>query len=111
MKTIVLLLLLLQLSAGVAAAQAPDVPQGPEREIAAVLEAQAAAWNAGDIAGYMAGYWRSDSLLFTSGGNVRRGWQETYEKYAARYSTRALMGSSARGRSRARRTGPTARSP
>lgn len=91
MKTITLVLLLL-LAPATAAAQASHAPVGAEREIAAVLDAQATAWNAGDIAGYMAGYWHSDSLLFTSGGNVRRGWQETYEKYAARYATRALMG-------------------
>ena len=61
-------------------------------EIDSVLAAQSAAWNRGDIAGYMEGYWKSDSLLFTSGGTARRGWKETFEKYAARYDTREKMG-------------------
>jgi len=49
-----------------------EPPAGWKAEVAAVLEAQASAWNRGDIAGYMEGYWKSDSLLFTSGGAVRR---------------------------------------
>ena len=53
--------------------------------IRGVLEAQRDAWNAGDLEGYMAGYEHSDALVFTSGGNIRRGWQETHDKYAARY--------------------------
>jgi ketosteroid isomerase-like protein len=65
---------------------------GWQAEVAAVIDAQAAAWNRGDIAGYMEGYWKSDSLLFTSGGSVRRGWQETYDKYRAAYDTPAKMG-------------------
>jgi ketosteroid isomerase-like protein len=53
--------------------------------VLAVLEAQKTAWNAGDLEGYMAGYERSEALVFTSGGNIRRGWQETHDKYQARY--------------------------
>lgn len=61
-------------------------------EILRVLDNQATAWNRGDIAGYMDGYWKSDSLVFTSGGTVNRGWRETFEKYAAKYDTREKMG-------------------
>lgn len=57
-----------------------------------VLASQVAAWNRGDIAGYMEGYWKSDSLLFTSGGKVRRGWRETFAKYSAAYDTPGKMG-------------------
>ena len=57
-------------------------------EIDSVLNMQVGAWNRGDVAGFMDGYWKSDSLLFTSGGNVRRGWRETFEKYSASYNTR-----------------------
>jgi ketosteroid isomerase-like protein len=71
---------------------AGEPPAGWQAEVAAVIEEQAAAWNRGDIAGYMEGYWKSDSLLFTSGGSVRRGWKETYEKYLASYDTPAKMG-------------------
>lgn len=72
----------------------PNVdPDGDWRSaVTAVLDEQAAAWNRGDVAGYMEGYWKSDSLLFTSGGNVRRGWNATLEKYRASYDTREKMG-------------------
>jgi ketosteroid isomerase-like protein len=61
-------------------------------QVLAVLQLQADAWNRGDIEGYMQGYWNSDSLVFTSGGNIRRGWQATLEKYKKSYSTKAQMG-------------------
>ncbi|HLF15717.1 MAG TPA: DUF4440 domain-containing protein [Bacteroidota bacterium] len=81
------------LTAFVLLASCAGPPGGDWRtEIESVLTAQVEAWNRGDIAGYMEGYWRSDSLLFTSGGAVRRGWKETYGKYAARYDTREKMG-------------------
>ncbi|MBA3395294.1 MAG: nuclear transport factor 2 family protein [Deltaproteobacteria bacterium] len=59
----------------------------------AVLDAQAAAWNRGDLMDYMAGYARTDALVFTSGGKIRRGWQATMDAYLARYATNpAAMG-------------------
>jgi ketosteroid isomerase-like protein len=50
-----------------------------------VLAAQQDAWNRGDLEGYMAGYANSPDLVFTSGGKIRRGWQETHDKYQAKY--------------------------
>lgn len=55
--------------------------------VTAVLDAQVAAWNRGDLEEYMAGYVKSDELVFTSGGNIRRGWDETLAKYRARYGS------------------------
>jgi ketosteroid isomerase-like protein len=55
--------------------------------IAAVLGNQVAAWNRGDLAGYMDGYARTPALVFTSGGNVRHGWQDAFDHYQARYAT------------------------
>jgi|ERR1041385_6512038 uncharacterized protein (TIGR02246 family) len=55
--------------------------------IAAVLDRQAAAWNRGDLTAYMDGYAHTPALVFTSGGNVRRGWQEAFDHYQARYAT------------------------
>ncbi len=64
-----------------------------DHAVRAVLEAQQAAWNRGDLDGYMAGYAHDDALVFTSGGKVRRGWQETYDKYKAKYGgDRSTMG-------------------
>jgi ketosteroid isomerase-like protein len=58
-----------------------------------VLIDQAAAWNRGDLDGYMAGYLRSDSLVFTSGAKVRTGYDETFAAYRKRYGTdRSSMG-------------------
>jgi ketosteroid isomerase-like protein len=62
------------------------------KEIGKLLENQASAWNKGNIAGYMEGYWKSDSLLFTSGGNIQRGWNATYEKYKKSYDSKKKMG-------------------
>ena len=53
--------------------------------IRAVLDEQVVAWNRGDIEGFMGGYLRSDELVFTSGGRVRRGWDTTLGKYRERY--------------------------
>ena len=86
-----LLVLSLFFSAALAIGQANGIPVW-QKEISSVLARQTTAWNAGDIAGYMEGYWNSDSLLFTSGGSIRRGWRETFEKYKKKYATKELMG-------------------
>jgi ketosteroid isomerase-like protein len=63
------------------------------REVEAVLERQRLAWNRGDLPGYMAGYTRSEQLVFTSGGKIRRGWEQTLAAYQKRYGgDRAGMG-------------------
>ncbi len=61
-------------------------------EVRAVLTAQVEAWNQGDINGYMAGYWRSDSTLFLSDGSIIHGFGEVASRYAKRYATREQMG-------------------
>jgi ketosteroid isomerase-like protein len=63
------------------AAQRGD-PAHPAR---AILDAQVAAWNRGDLTGYMAGYWNSPDLVFFSNGQETRGWQPTLDRYRARY--------------------------
>ena len=60
--------------------------------IRAVLDAQAAAWNRGDIEGYMDGYERSDQTLFVSGDTLTRGWQTVLDRYKKSYDTREKMG-------------------
>lgn len=61
-------------------------------EIVKVMDAQANAWNAGDIEGYMKGYWNSPDLVFISGDTVTKGFQPTLERYKKRYDTKAKMG-------------------
>jgi len=71
---------------------AAGVPAGGERRVAsseaavrAVLDEQVAAWNRGDLEGFMAGYWNSPDLVFQSGANRTQGWQATLERYRRRY--------------------------
>ncbi len=61
-------------------------------EIAVVLDDQVAAWNRGDLDGFMAGYWKSDDLTFETINGVTKGWQAVLERYRKRYATREQMG-------------------
>lgn len=60
--------------------------------IRAVLDAQAAAWNRGDIEAYMNGYERSPDIEFVGGDTINRGWQEVLDRYKKKYDTREKMG-------------------
>ncbi len=60
--------------------------------IHAVLDAQAAAWNRGDLEAYMAGYARGDDTTFVGGDTVTRGWQTVLDRYKKKYDSRAKMG-------------------
>jgi beta-aspartyl-peptidase (threonine type) len=59
---------------------------------AAILDAQAAAWNRGEIDAFMAGYARSPDTTFVSGDEVTRGWQTVRARYAKKYDRREKMG-------------------
>jgi ketosteroid isomerase-like protein len=60
-------------------------PAAAEKAIRQELDAQAAAWNKGDLKGFMAGYWQSPHLSFYAGKDKTRGWQATLERYQKRY--------------------------
>jgi len=60
--------------------------------IKAVLEAQAAAWNRGDLEGYMDGYDRSPNTEFVGGDTITHGWQTVLDRYRKNYSPREKMG-------------------
>jgi len=87
--TLILLLLLCSTVPAQSEKQKSDI----RTAVMSVLEAQAAAWNRGDIEGYMAGYWNSDRLVFVSADNITRGWTPTLERYKRGYDTREKMGS------------------
>jgi beta-aspartyl-peptidase (threonine type) len=70
---------------------AARVPAKDLAAIRAVLDAQAAAWNRGDIDAYMAGYAQSDDTMFV-GTDVTRGWTKVRDRYKAKYDSRAKMG-------------------
>jgi uncharacterized protein (TIGR02246 family) len=63
----------------------------PEPAIRKVLADQVAAWNRGDIDGFMEGYENSLATTFI-GKTVRHGWQQVLENYRTSYGTRAKMG-------------------
>ena len=61
-------------------------------DIRAVIDAQAAAWNRGDVEGYMDGYDRSPKTEFVGGDSITRGWQQVLDRYKEKYDTREKMG-------------------
>ena len=92
MKNTLITFLLIFLGASVVFAQNTKRDEKAASEIRKVMDAQVAAWNTGDIDGFMQGYWKSPKLLFVSGANVTRGWQPTIERYKKTYDSRAKMG-------------------
>lgn len=90
MKTIVISLFILLL-AGTVLAQSEKQKAKIRVEITKVMTDQAAAWNKGDIEGFMQGYWNSPDLVFVS-TEVTRGWQPTLDRYKKSYDSRAKMG-------------------
>ena len=87
MKKIILLTIAVIILAGLCHGQSKD-----EASIRKILDDQTAAWNRGDIDGFMAGYWRSDKLEFVGRDNVTRGWQATLDRYKKNYDSREKMG-------------------
>jgi len=64
---------------------ASAVAETPEQAIRRVLDDQVRAWNRGDLKGFMEGYWKSDKLTFSSGGDQTKGWQATLDRFRKRY--------------------------
>ena len=83
------LVLAIALAACAATARVGRFEPTDRTAIEVLLNDQIAAWNRGDLARYMEAYARTPALIFTSGGNVRRGWQEAFDHYQARYATDA----------------------
>lgn len=75
-------------------APAPTPPAGDAAAaIRATLEGQVAAWNAGDMDGFLAVYWQDPGLTFYSGGTVTQGFTPFAERFKARYGqARDTMG-------------------
>ena len=67
-------------------------PGAARRAIVQVLTTQTAAWNRGDIPGFMQGYWQSDSLVFIGRKGPTYGWQPTLANYQKNYPDAAAMG-------------------
>ena len=85
-RTLRILVLLLMSSVAVALSQEGEIA------VRKLLTDQVIAWNAGDVEGFMKGYWNSDSTMFVSGGKVTRGYREVLARYRKSYDTREKMG-------------------
>jgi ketosteroid isomerase-like protein len=73
------------------------VASNPEREadrvaISEALDAQQAAWNRGDVARFMTGYWRSPDVTFSGSSGTVRGWDAVLTRYTKSYVDREAMG-------------------
>jgi ketosteroid isomerase-like protein len=67
--------------------------ENPVREaVTAVLAMQQQAWNRGDVAAFMQGYWNSPQLSFAGSGGVTRGWQPVMDRYRKNYPDQKAMG-------------------
>ena len=62
------------------------------RAILDLLDTQTAAWNKGDLQGFMKGYWENDSLRFIGKSGITYGWSNTLAKYKRGYPDTAAMG-------------------
>jgi hypothetical protein len=63
-----------------------------EREILSILDRQTAAWNRGDLEGFMNGYWENDSLMYIGKNGVTYGFKPTLSNYRRNYGDTARMG-------------------
>lgn len=61
-------------------------------EIKKVLQAQEIAWTQHDLEGYMAGYWKNDSLKFFGSRGLTYGWDSTLANYKKSYPSKAETG-------------------
>jgi ketosteroid isomerase-like protein len=70
----------------------PTASELDTRAIASVLRRQTADWNRGDIAAFMAGYWKSPDTEFENASGIFQGWDDVLKHYQATYPNRAAMG-------------------
>jgi ketosteroid isomerase-like protein len=85
-----LVILLSGFSNGRVAARAEQ--EDPGRAAAAVLAAQQAAWNQGDIVNFMKGYWDSPELTFSGSNGITHGYQTVLAHYQQNYPDQKAMG-------------------
>jgi uncharacterized protein (TIGR02246 family) len=67
-----------------AACVTPPEAEKADAEIRAVIARMEAAWNRGDFAAYMEGFW-NPGVVFVSGGRFQDGWQGTLDHYIRDY--------------------------
>ncbi len=57
-----------------------------------VMMLQQNAWNKGNLEGFMAGYWKNDSLLFIGKRGPSYGWEPVFKNYKKSYPDAEAMG-------------------
>jgi len=62
------------------------------KRINAVFESGCAAWNRGDIDGYLSDYWHSDKVRWVSEGKVSYGFEAIASAFRARFNSTENMG-------------------
>jgi ketosteroid isomerase-like protein len=72
--------------------KASEAREADQAAISAVLNAQQAAWNRGDVDAFLVGYWRSPELTFSGSSGVSRGWDGVMARYKKNYPDRVAMG-------------------
>ena len=87
-----LIALALAMGSEINSVSAQAAKPAPATAVAALLDAQTAAWNRGDIDGFMAGYWKSEETTFAGSSGVSRGWEALRERYHRNYADRTTMG-------------------
>lgn len=70
----------------------PTVPTDDRDAILAVLNAQVADWNNGDIRRFMQGYKRAPTTKFISAKGIEQGYDQILERYVRAYPDKAAMG-------------------
>ncbi len=63
-----------------------------EQAIRKILADQTTEWNKGNIASFMSGYWKSDSLLFVGKNGPKYGFQKALDNYKKGYPDTVAMG-------------------
>ncbi len=81
MRAFLILVLLLFVDRSATGQDESDAKAGVRK----VLDDQVAAWNKGNLAGFMAGYWKSPELTFYAGKDVTRGWAALFDRYRKKY--------------------------
>jgi hypothetical protein len=79
-------------AAGTSALAHQEKAQSADVALRALLTAQTADWNRGDIDAFMKGYWNSPETTFAGASGVSRGWQTVLNHYHKNYPDRATMG-------------------
>ena len=62
-------------------------PQSLDAGLRKILDEQTAAWNRGDLRGFMQGYWNSPEVTFFSGDSIIKGWEPTLQRYRDKYQS------------------------